>query len=209
MFASPFIILAYIGTAVFAFSGSLMGIRKRMDVIGVAFVATVTGIGGGTIRDLLMGRTPVGWVSNPTDIIICAVVAAISCLFYKFFIGRTLKWLLYADAIGMALFSVLGTAISLGSGAHPLIAILFGAMSATFGGIVRDVICGEKPIVFSTEIYISASLLGGLGFVLIPEAFGVEIRLLIGLILSALLRGIAIHRGWSLNFPRYTKKDNP
>lgn len=207
MFASPFIVLAYVGTAVFAFSGSLMGLRKRMDFVGVAFVATVTGIGGGTIRDLLIGRTPVGWVSNPTDIIICFSVAVLACLFYKVFMGRTLKWLLYADAVGMALFSVLGTAIALQSGAHPLISVLFGAMSATFGGLVRDIICSEKPILFSKEIYISASLLGGLAYILIPETLGVEIRLLIGLVLAALLRIIAIQRGWSLNFPGYPKKD--
>lgn len=205
MMSLPFLVLAYLGTAVFAFSGSLLGLNKRMDVIGVAFVATVTGIGGGTMRDLLIGRTPVGWMSNPTDIIICFIVAALSCVFYKVFMGRTLKWLLYADAVGMALFSVLGTAIAFDTGAHPMTAILFGAMSATFGGIVRDLICGEKPILFSKEIYVSASLLGGLAYLLTPDILALEIRILVGLAAAATLRVLAIRFGWSLNFPGYPK----
>lgn len=198
-----FTILAYIGTAVFALSGSLMGLNKRMDIIGVAFVATLTGIGGGTIRDLLIGRTPVTWVTTPTDVFICCGVAALACIFYRVFMGRTMKWLIYADAIGMALFSVLGTAIALRTGSHPIIAILFGAMSATFGGIVRDVICSEKPILFSKEIYISAALLGGALFVALPDAMGFEPRAAIAMSAAAALRIAALVFSWSLDFPSY------
>lgn len=198
-----FTILAWLGTAVFAFSGSLMGLNKRMDIIGVAFVATLTGIGGGTIRDLLIGRTPVTWVTTPTDIFICFAVAAMACLFYRLFMGRTMKWLIYADAIGLALFSVLGTAIALKTGSHPVIAVLFGAMSATFGGIVRDVICSETPILFSKEIYISAALLGGALYLLTPESLGFEIRALVGMTGAAALRIASLVFSWSLNFPSY------
>jgi len=194
---------AYIGTGVFAISGALLGLRKSMDVVGVSFVATVTGVGGGTIRDLLLGATPVGWVENPIDIAICLVCAFIVCALHKMMIGRRMQWLLYADAAGLALFAVLGAAKAEVAGAHPLVAILFGAMSASFGGIIRDIICNEEPILFQKEIYISAALLGGAVYILLPAEIGFELRAVAGLSAALGLRLLALRRGWSLRFPNY------
>lgn len=196
-------LFAFMGTAVFAISGALLGLRKEMDVVGVSFVATVTGVGGGTIRDLLLGDTPVGWVTNPTDIAICIICAVIVCFLNKPLTGQRLQALLYADAAGLALFAVLGTAKAEALGAHPLVAILFGAMSATFGGVIRDVLCGEKPVLFNKEIYISAALLGGLVFMVIPQGAGFEWRAGAALLAALALRLAAMRFQWALKFPRY------
>jgi len=167
--------LAYAGVVVFAISGALLGLRKNMDIVGVSFIATVTGIGGGTIRDLLLGAGPVGWVVDPTDIILCVVSAVVISAFNVSLLGRRMQWLIYADAIGLALFAVLGAHKAELAGAHWLVVVLFGAMSASFGGIIRDVICNEEPVLFRSEIYISAALLGAALFAALPESLGFKI----------------------------------
>jgi uncharacterized membrane protein YeiH len=198
---------ALAGTAVFAISGAMHGLRKQMDVVGVSFIATVTGVGGGTIRDLLLGVTPVGWVQNPTDILTCVVCALVVCLFSQSLVGRRLQWLLYADAVGLALFSVLGAAKAEAASAHPFIAVLFGAMSATFGGIVRDVVCNEKPVLFRPEIYITAGLVGAAIYVFLPASLGFDLRAIAGLVGALSLRLLAIWFGWSLPFPKYNTSE--
>ena len=193
----------FLGTAVFAISGSLLGLRKSMDIIGVSFVATLTGVGGGTIRDLLLGATPVSWVKNPVDIIICIACAFMVCLFSRALEGRRMQWLLYADAAGMALFAVVGAATAETYGAHPLVSILFGAMSASFGGIIRDILCSEKPILFSKELYITPALLGGGAFILLPASVGFDLRAISGFLIALCVRLLAIRLGWSMPFPNY------
>ncbi len=193
----------FLGTAVFAISGALLGLRKSMDIIGVSFVAVMTGVGGGTIRDMLLGATPVAWVKKPTDIIICIACAILISLFNKALSGRRMQWLLYADAAGMALFAVVGAAIAESYGAHPLVSILFGAMSASFGGIIRDIVCSEPPVLFSKELYITRALLGGAIFILLPITIGFDLRALSGLFMALAVRLSAIKLGWSLPFPKY------
>ncbi|MEM8987947.1 MAG: trimeric intracellular cation channel family protein [Pseudomonadota bacterium] len=196
-------IFALAGTAVFAVSGALLALRKGMDIVGVSFIATVTGVGGGTIRDLLLGATPVAWVTDPTEIAICIGCAFVLSLFNKALLGRRMTWLLYADAAGLALFAVLGAAKADAAGAAALVAILFGAMSASFGGVIRDIICGEEPVLFRKEIYITAALLGGAVYVLTPEALGFDLRALAGVVAALALRLLAMRFEWTLPFPRY------
>jgi uncharacterized membrane protein YeiH len=191
------------GTAVFAISGALLGLRKSMDIVGVTFVATLTGVGGGTLRDLLLGALPVNWVVHPEDIIVCIACAVFVSAFNKALSGRRMQWLLYADAIGLALFAVLGAAKAEAAGAHPLVVILFGAMSATFGGIIRDVVCNETPVVFSQDIYISAALVGGAVYIGLPESIDFELRASLGMVSALALRLLAMRYAWSLPFPKY------
>lgn len=198
-------LLAYAGTAVFAVSGALLGLRKEMDIIGVSFVATLTGVGGGTMRDLMLGATPVSWVRDPTDLAICITVAILLGVFNKQLIGRRMTWLLYADAAGLVIFAILGAAKADALGAHPFVTILFGAMSATFGGVIRDIICNETPVIFRKEIYISAALLAAFIFILAKDALGFDIAALMGLGAGLALRLLAIWRDWRMPFPRYHK----
>ncbi|MEM1192997.1 MAG: trimeric intracellular cation channel family protein [Pseudomonadota bacterium] len=198
---------AFAGTAVFAASGALLGLRKGMDSVGVSFVATVTGIGGGTIRDLLLGDTPVGWVQNPADILICVGVAMALCLVHRHLVGRRMDGLLYADAAGLALFCVLGAQKAESLGAHPVSIIIFGAMTATFGGIIRDVMCNETPVLFRKEIYVSSALLGSSLYTFLPDAMGFSGRALFGMIGAFSLRLAAMHWQWAIPFPRYRASD--
>ena len=194
---------AFAGTAVFAISGALQGLRQEMDIVGVAFLASLTGIGGGTLRDLLLGATPVGWVLDPTDLVICIGCAVLTALFNRRMLGRRLSWLVYADAVGMGLFAVLGTAKALDHGASPLVAVLFGAMSATFGGVIRDVVCQQRPIVFHKEIYVSAALLGGLVYLLSSAFLTTDLAAIAGVFAALSLRLAAVRGGWHMPFPDY------
>jgi uncharacterized membrane protein YeiH len=199
------VFFSLLGTAVFAVSGALLGLRKQMDVVGVSFVATVTGVGGGTIRDLLLGQVPVAWVREPRDIVICLVCAFVVSLLNGPLTGRRMQWLLYAAAAGLSLFAVLGASIALAAEAHPLVAILFGAMSASFGGVIRDVMCNDTPVLFRDEIYITPALLGAAVFTFVPAEFAFDIRALLGALCALTLRLLAIRYGWSIPFPRYAK----
>ena len=198
----------YLGTAVFAISGALLGLRKSMDVIGVSFVAVMTGVGGGTIRDILLGATPVTWVTRPTDIFICIVFAVLVCFFNRALEGKRLQWLLYADAAGLALFAVVGAAKAEAFGAHPFVVVLFGAMTATFGGIIRDVICSEPPVLFSKELYITPALVAAGIYILLPVTIDFEIRALLGLGVGLALRLFAMQFGWSMGFPKHLPPQN-
>ena len=195
-------VAALIGTAVFAVSGALAGLRHQMDIVGVSFVATVTGVGGGTIRDLLLGATPVAWVREPTDIVLCVTCAVLVSTFNRQLTGSRAAALLYADAGGLALFCVLGAQKALLFGAHPFVAVLFGAMSASFGGVIRDVMCGERPVLFSDELYVSPALVGAGVFVALPDGVPPEVRVSAGAAAALALRVLAIRRAWIIPFPR-------
>jgi uncharacterized membrane protein YeiH len=202
-------VASLVGTAVFAVSGALMGLRRQMDIVGVSFVATVTGVGGGTIRDLLLGATPVAWVREPTDIVICIACAFAVSLFNRQLTGSRLTALLYADAAGLALFCVLGAAKASAYGAHPFVAVLFGAMSASFGGVIRDVMCGERPVLFSDELYVSPALLGAAAYLLTAQAAGQGAGVALGAGAALALRVLAIRRGWTIPFPARRPPQEP
>jgi uncharacterized membrane protein YeiH len=197
-----------IGIAVFALTGALVALRRNLDVLGFILLATVTGVGGGTLRDLLLGR-PVFWVYQPRDVLICLAVALASYsaarLKPALVAGLEGRVLLYADAMGLALFSAVGAVISLESGASPLVAVAFGAMTASFGGILRDVLAGEDTLVLRQDIYITAAAFGA-GLVVAAKLSGVSqnFSLLVGIIGGFALRAAAIGFGWTL--PRVKRK---
>ena len=144
------------GVGVFAASGALTASRKQMDLVGFCLIATVTGIGGGTLRDLLLDRGAVSWVNDPSTIVLCFAVAA-ALFFTAHHIESRFRALLWADAVGLAVFCVGGAEISLSAGAPALVAVLMGVMTATFGGILRDVLCAEVPLILRREIYATAA----------------------------------------------------
>ncbi len=194
-------VLDWFGLVVFATTGALAASRKQMDIVGFALLATVTGIGGGTLRDVVLGLTPVFWIRQPAYLGVCVVVACL--LFFTAHIPQSrMKLLLWFDAIGLALVCVSGAAIALNAGVAPTAAIAMGVISATFGGIIRDVIAGETPVILSREIYVTAALLGASVFVAARMLDVPHPPALIGGFAAAfVLRAAALHRGWSL--PRY------
>jgi len=197
-----------IGVAVFALTGALMAARKGMDPFGFALLATLTGVGGGTLRDLLIGTRPVFWVGDPTDVLVCLIVAELVFALGPKRVaamegGRRGRLLLWADALGLALFAVTGTVKAVAAGVPALSAVALGTITATFGGIIRDIFAGTTPLVLRREIYVTAAALGaavmmglqGLGLPLVPSAAA-------GFAAALSLRALAILRGWSLpTFP--------
>ncbi|QDG49463.1 trimeric intracellular cation channel family protein [Persicimonas caeni] len=154
----------YFGIVIFAISGALVGGRRRMDPVGFALVGTVTGVGGGTLRDLVLGVRPVFWVEDPSYIIVC-VVASVATYFATSHISSLRRALVWADAVGLATFAVLGTQAALAQQVSPVIAVAMGVMTATFGGIVRDVLCDDVPLILRREIYATAALVGAVVYV--------------------------------------------
>lgn len=197
-------ILDFAGVAVFAATGALAASRKRLDIVGFIFLAAVTGIGGGTLRDLLLGKLPVFWVKEPGFIGVCVVIA-VTVYYSARLIEYRYRLLLWLDAMGMTAYCVMSTVIALVFGVSPYAAIVKGIMTATFGGIFRDVLSGETSVLLSDEIYISAALLGSVSYVLM-STLGLEkiIAMLIAASLAFLLRAAALALGWRM--PRYKQR---
>ena len=195
--------LDYFGTVVFAISGALVAARKGMDWMGFAILATVTGIGGGTLRDLILDR-PVFWVAHWEYIVLC-VLSALLTFYFVPHVRRRYSWLLWADAVGLAVFSVLGVQIALSAGTSPFIAIIMGMMTAAFGGLIRDVLAGEPPLLLHREIYASAALLGGVVYVLLAVTFHQPVlALMLGFIVALVVRALGIVYHWHLPMARST-----
>lgn len=157
--ATVFVALSQIGLFVFAVSGALTALRNDMDAFGVAMIAFVTGVGGGTIRDVLLGSFPVWWIADPWAIAICAA-GAVAAIAAQPAIASRLRALIWADAAGLAVFAIIGAQAALAAGAPAFIAVFMGAVTATFGGVVRDVLCNEVPLILREEIYATAALIG-------------------------------------------------
>jgi uncharacterized membrane protein YeiH len=188
-------ILDLLGVAVFAITGALVASRKQMDIVGFAFLGTVTGIGGGTVRDLVLGQTPVFWVKEPIYLMVCVGCAAL--VFIAAHVPRSrLIWLMWLDAVGMALFAVLGAEKALAHG--PVVAATMGVITAVMGGMIRDILGGESPVILRREIYATAALLGALTFLLALLVMPRDPAMLAGFATAFTLRAMALREGWSL-----------
>ncbi len=186
----------YVGVAIFALTGALVAARDRHDIITFWFFATVTGIGGGTLRDLLIGA-PVFWISDAAYLGV-GLAAALIVWFGAPHIER-LKTLIWLDAVGIAVYAVIGAAKALSLGVDPFIAIVMGVLTATFGGVIRDVLAKQPSVLLKREITISAALLAAAGFVTL-EIVGVPPLWAgaFGGLAGFGLRAGAIHYGWKL-----------
>jgi uncharacterized membrane protein YeiH len=194
------LILDFFGVAVFAATGALVASRKEMDLIGFALLGAVTGIGGGTLRDLLLGA-PVFWIAAPSYLLVCVLVAGL-VFFTAHIPASRYRTLLWFDAIGLALFAVVGAERAVLAGAGPIVAIAMGMITATFGGVIRDVLGSESPVILSREIYATAAFAGACGFVALDASGAArEFAILAGLALAFVIRGLALQFHWSL--PRY------
>ena len=203
MFQTATTALDWLGVIAFTVTGALAASRKEMDVIGFIVLGTVTGIGGGTLRDLLLGL-PVFWVREPAYLVACALVSVL--VFFAAHIPRSrYRFLLWLDAIGLALFAVTGAEKAAQAGADYIVAVAMGVLTATVGGIVRDVLGGGTPVILTREIYASAALAGAVVYVA-STAIGAarEPALGAGFAVGLLVRAAALRYGWSL--PRYRQR---
>ena len=198
-------LLDLFGVAVFAIAGSLAAGRKHMDLFGVVVVALTTALGGGTIRDLILGAYPVFWISDPVYVLVGSGAALLTFVMARSFKlpGRMLQ---VADAFGLAVFTAIGTQKAMGLGVSPLISVIMGMMTGVAGGMVRDILSGEIPLILRAEIYATASLCGGITFIVLaalrqPQPLVLSMSVLVTLA----LRLAAIH--WGLSLPVFSPKD--
>ena len=191
-------LLDLIGTAAFSASGAWAGIRRNMDLFGVMVMGMVTAIGGGTLRDILLGDTPPFCLQDETYLWLSAAIA-LAVFFGHRHLPSIQNPLLYFDAVGLGTFVVIGTGKALAFGLGPLGAVLMGVMTGTAGGVIRDVLANQVPLILRKEVYASAALGGGALLVLLQAtALPRELILLISAGSVMLLRIIAIRRKWAL-----------
>lgn len=193
--------LDYAGVAVFAATGALAASRKQLDFIGFMFLAAVTGIGGGTLRDLVLGRAPVFWVLNPTFILVCVSVAVLVFFTAHLFESRY-RLLIWLDAIGLSAYCVMGAAKGLAATGSPTVAIVTGTLTATFGGVLRDLLAGEPSVLLRPEVYITCALAGACVFTAVNAmGFPLYAASAAGVATAFAIRSGALIFGWT--FPRY------
>lgn len=188
--------LDYAGVAVFAATGALAAARRGYDIITFAFFAAITGIGGGTLRDLLIGA-PVFWIADPGYVAVCIAAAGLVwAVGEKLSRLRTLLWL---DALGIAAYCVVGASKAAAWGVPPLVSVVMGVLTATFGGMVRDVLAGEPSVLLRKEIYVTATVSGACGYVIARWAgFPDGVAAVFGVAVAFALRAGALSRGWTL-----------
>lgn len=180
--------IMYFGDVVFAVSGALTAARFRMDIVGFVLIGVMTGIGGGTTRDLLLGRT-VWWTENPTELALCVVASLVTFFFFTDDLSRR-KRMIWADALGLSVFCVVGCHIALSFGAPVVIAIFMGVVTATGGGVIRDVLTNTQPMIVSGQVYATAALLGSICYASLrylgaPEIMSEALAVLAAFILRA------------------------
>ena len=192
-------VLDYAGVATFAASGALMAAQKRQDVVTFLFFAAITGVGGGTLRDLLIGA-PVFWVMDPGYVIVCSVIAVL--VFVTRGRGVHEQTLLWLDAVGLCVYAVVGAAKALSLGIHPAICVVMGALTATFGGIIRDVLAGEPSILLRRELYVTPSIVSAAVFIVL-RTLGVDWTWASAI---AVVLGFAVRAGaiaWKWHMPAF------
>lgn len=196
-----------LGVAVFAVSGTLMAYKKQMDGFGVVVLASVTAIGGGTLRDMILDL-PVFWVHDQSFFYAIFTAAFCTIIWLRISHRFPLRYLLFADAIGLAFFNVMGLQKALTYGASPLIAIALGTMTGVFGGLIRDVICREIPLVLKGELYATACIAGGACYaVLSILGFSTMLCMAVGFVITLSIRLLAMK--WHWNFPVFSGTNQP
>ncbi|GAB3821222.1 trimeric intracellular cation channel family protein [Kribbella italica] len=195
-------VLDLVGIFVFGITGALVGVRKKLDVFGIQVLALVTGLGGGFLRDVLIGATPPAALQDWRYLVV-PVVAGLLTFFLHPRIGRVERLVNIFDAAGLALFCVTGAVKATSYGLSPLPAALLGTISGIGGGVIRDILSGRVPVVLRSEIYATPAFLGA-GIVVVAAALDYE-ELWVPVtaaVICFLIRLIAIRRGWNAPLPR-------
>nr|WP_267135234.1 trimeric intracellular cation channel family protein [Halomonas dongshanensis] len=187
------------GVVVFALSGVILACRSRMDPIGMLVLGAVTGIGGGTLRDLILGVRPVFWVTDPTYLWVILATVGLSLLGFHYIHRLSRGFLPIADAFGLALFTVIGTHKALLLGSAGIVAVMMGVMTGVAGGMIRDVLARRVPMVLREEVYATAAMAGGIAYVVLSAmgaplvpSIGVALLLTLGLRLAAIRWHLAL-----------------
>ncbi|TVZ51128.1 trimeric intracellular cation channel family protein [Dokdonia sp. Hel_I_53] len=191
-------IIDILGTISFAISGALTAMRKKLDLFGILIIALVTSVGGGTLRDILIGKTPVSWMLNMTFVYVIFGATMIAIIF-RSYLKYVRRSLFLFDTIGIALYTMAGVQIATAAGLSPVICVIIGTISACFGGVIRDILCNEIPIIFHKEIYATTCILGASIFLMLTH-YGLQTSwsMVIAGSIIITIRTLAVVKGWSL-----------
>jgi uncharacterized membrane protein YeiH len=198
----PYLVLEYVGTVAFAVSGAAVAVRAGMDWLGIAVLAVVTAVGGGTLRDLLLGRSPVGWIQDPWPVwaaLATAAVVIVDAYWHPHKVPDTRRVILVADAAGLAVFTVTGTQLALAAGVTGPVAVLLGVVTGTGGGVVRDVLARQQPLILVGQVYALSAAAGATTFVVLADMHASrEAARWMAIAVALVLRLLAIRYSWSL-----------
>ena len=201
------LILEFIGVGVFAVSGALAAGRKKLDLLGVVVIATVTALGGGTVRDVLLDRHPVFWIAEPRYLYASLAAALVTVIYTRHFRPPD-RSLAYADAVGLAMFTVSGAQIAQSLQLDAGVVVLMGAITGVVGGVIRDILTAEIPLILRRgRFYATASIAGVMVYLLLELILPRNVAALAGMASIAALRIAAIH--WALALPVYHLPDEP
>jgi uncharacterized membrane protein YeiH len=194
-----------IAVAVFAVTGCLAAGRKGLDLVGVFVVAVVTAVGGGTVRDLLLNRHPLFWIDDPNFLYVIAAAVAVTMIYVRFRPPPD-QLLRIADSIGLAVYAIVGARLTEDQGKPAVIAIAFGTLTGTAGGVLRDMLCNDIPILFREGyLYATAAAAGAACYVLTKEPLGRDGAAYLGMVVVAVLRFGSII--WKWNLPRFELRE--
>ncbi|GEQ85893.1 membrane protein [Patiriisocius marinistellae] len=199
------LIIDFLGTIAFSVSGALTAMKKRLDPFGILIIAFVTAVGGGTLRDLLLGAH-ITWMRDLTFVYVIGVATLLAIIFRKK-LGYVRRSLFLFDTIGIALYTVLGVEKGIAADLPPIICVALGTMTACFGGVIRDILCNEIPVIFRKNIYATACILGGVSyFILQKTPFSTEVIVVIAGSVVISIRLLAVT--FNLSLPSVYGKDN-
>ena len=188
---SLFLVIDILGTIAFSISGVLIALKHRMDPFGILIIAFVTATGGGTLRDILID-TDITWMRNLTFVYVI-FGSAVFAVIFKTKLGYVRRSLFLFDTIGIALYTIVGVEKGIAAGFPPVICVALGTMTACFGGVIRDILCNEIPIIFRKEIYATACILGGsVYFLLLNTSLSQDLIVVISGLLVIIVRILAV-----------------
>lgn|SRR5690554_7357247 len=191
-------LIEIVGTAAFSIAGTFAAMEKKLDVFGIFIIAFITALGGGTLRDILIGELPVKWIFDPSSAII-VLLSTIAGLLFKTVIKNYHNVLLFFDSIGLGFFTVVGIQVGIDLDLHPAACIALGTITACFGGVIRDISLSNIPLIFQKEIYATTCILGGVIFFLLLKIgvpkMPVEVICLVTIVLFRLL---SVRYHWQL-----------
>lgn len=199
----PLLLLDIIGTVAFAVSGVQAAMAKRLDLFGILIMAFVTAIGGGTLRDFLVGDFPVVWIRHIGYTLVILMTVALTLLFSKP-IGNFRKTLLLFDSVGIGFFTIVGVQKGMVFDLHPGICVVLGTVTACFGGVIRDILLNNIPIIFRKEIYASACIIGGSLYLLLVSFLPIHLAEVLSIATVIFIRILAVKSNWHL--PNVYKK---
>ncbi|WP_417369967.1 trimeric intracellular cation channel family protein [Gelidibacter japonicus] len=200
-------IIEIVGTAAFSIAGAFAAMEKRLDVFGVFIIAFITALGGGTLRDVLIGKVPVNWMLDLSSAVV-VLITTIAVLFFKSVIKNYHNVLLFFDSIGLGFFTVVGIQTGIALDLHPIISISLGTITACFGGVIRDVSLSNIPLIFKKEIYATTCILGGIIFFILLNLGVPKLPVeIICLVIIVLFRLLSVKYHWHL--PTIYKPEKP